>query len=212
MSEKLGQVVRPSTALKRGRPRTFDRDAVVDQLVRLFRQHGSEDTGQERMRALTGLSGSSLSHAFGDKAAIFDVVLQRYQELTNPWIDGLAEGSQGLEDIERYLDALQAHVTGDGTPAGCLMTSTWVRPIGRLPAVQIHTRAFRDRWRRAFTAALRRASDRGELSASAIEDLAWLQLAVHSGAMIAAVDDPTGVEASSMIRSMRAQISHWRVT
>ncbi|MCY7341577.1 MAG: TetR/AcrR family transcriptional regulator [Pseudonocardia sp.] len=185
---------------------------MLNQLMFLFWEQGYDRTSHDDMRDITGLSGSSLYHAFGDKPAIFDAVLERYHVLSEPSSNALTSGTEGAADLLRFVDWVEAHVRGDGTPAGCLMVSTTAARRGRTPAVQSRTRAYHSRLRDALAAALTRATDRGELRAGDAQVRAVLLLSVNWGVMIAAVDEPGSPESLQMLRGLRELIESWACT
>ncbi|MER6942046.1 helix-turn-helix domain-containing protein, partial [Nocardioides sp. NPDC000441] len=62
----------------RGRPRSFDEDAVLDAVMRAFWEHGYEGTSVATLEAATGLKAPSLYGAFGSKEVLYRAALDRY--------------------------------------------------------------------------------------------------------------------------------------
>ncbi len=62
------------------RPREFDDEAVLDALRDVFWEHGYEGASYAQIMKATGLKKGSLYAAFGDKRALYDKALARYDE------------------------------------------------------------------------------------------------------------------------------------
>jgi TetR/AcrR family transcriptional repressor of nem operon len=62
-----------------GRPRQFDVDAALDRATELFWQRGYEGTSVQDLVDALGVNRASLYATFGDKARLFESVLERYQ-------------------------------------------------------------------------------------------------------------------------------------
>lgn len=62
------------------RPREFDNDKVLDALRDVFWQHGYDGTSYADIMAATGLQKGSLYAAFGDKRALYEIALARYDD------------------------------------------------------------------------------------------------------------------------------------
>lgn len=60
------------------RPREFDDDTVLDALRDVFWQHGYEGASYTDIMAATGLKKGSLYSVFGDKRALYQQALARY--------------------------------------------------------------------------------------------------------------------------------------
>lgn len=95
---------------RRGRPLGFDPYTALDELMYLFWDKGYDHTAQADMVERTGLSSSSLYNAFGDKAAIFDAVLTRYNEGVDANCAPMFDRADGLEALEAFIDRL-AHTS-----------------------------------------------------------------------------------------------------
>lgn len=62
----------------RGRPRSFDRDAVLQQAMRMFWERGYESTSLADLTSATGLKPPSLYAAFGSKEGLFREAVELY--------------------------------------------------------------------------------------------------------------------------------------
>jgi len=76
----------------------------------LFWEQGYDHTSQADMIERTGLSSSSLYNTFGDKLAIFDAVLARYNDLVDANCAPMFDRADGLEAIKIFIDRLVEHV------------------------------------------------------------------------------------------------------
>src|SRR5437870_3837584 len=114
-----------TTAARRtGRPLAFQPDAALDAVTRLFWQQGFERTSLEDLERATGLSRSSLYNTFGSKRRLFELAVTRYLQLLDAALLGpLEQGSEGLADIDLFLDRLGAQLE-PGFIAGCLLTNS----------------------------------------------------------------------------------------
>ena len=102
-----------------GRPLSFDREAALDQAMRLFWRHGFEATSVAELTAAMGVTPPSLYAAFGDKKALFRESVARYLDAPTP-----AAGQASARDVAfDLLRAAAVRFTGEDTPAGCLIAS-----------------------------------------------------------------------------------------
>jgi len=108
-----------------GRPREFDVETALDRATELFWQRGYEGTSVQDLVDALGVNRASLYATFGDKAQLFDAVLDRYQG----WVDAsigqaLAPPAAGAEAIRAYFSVLVARATRKAGPRGCLVLNT----------------------------------------------------------------------------------------
>ncbi|MFH0178086.1 TetR/AcrR family transcriptional regulator [Streptomyces cacaoi] len=110
------------TTTKRGRPRSFDRDAALVQATLLFWQHGYEGTSVSDLTVAMGISPPSLYAAFGDKRTLFVEVVDRYGDtfgaFMNKALDDASDTRTGFADM---LEAAAVSYTDPHHPAGCLV-------------------------------------------------------------------------------------------
>jgi AcrR family transcriptional regulator len=114
---------------KRGRPRAFCTDAVLDTTLELFWMKGFTATSLDDIAAATGVSRPSLFAAFGDKEAMYIKAMERYQEGLRQQLDGVltcnGEGDSMRAIIDRYFDIMISAYTGESDhPLGCAFMCT----------------------------------------------------------------------------------------
>lgn len=107
-----------------GRKRGFDRDEVLDQVVRAFWRDGYRATSVADLTETTGVNPPSLYAAFGDKRALFAEAVTRYQATYGSFTArALEEEPTARRAVERILDEAATEYTTPGRPKGCLVLS-----------------------------------------------------------------------------------------
>ncbi len=98
------------------RPRGFDEDAVLDDAVRVFAEHGFEGSSTQELIEATGLGRQSLYNTFGDKWGLYLSALRRYSERsTEAHLAVLAESGTAIAGIEAMIDRIAQDALG-----GCM--------------------------------------------------------------------------------------------
>ena len=106
-----------------GRPRTFDDASVLDAAVDVFRREGFSRASVTRLERATGLSTSSLYHAFGGKEALFERAVDHYvATFVTPRLEAFAGPTARLEDVEQLFLSLIEPPLDDGL--GCLVINS----------------------------------------------------------------------------------------
>jgi AcrR family transcriptional regulator len=80
-----------------GRAITFDKNEVLECCLQAFWKGGYDNTSIRDLQKLTGLSGRSLIHSFGDKKNIFNLCLLQYLEFVDQLTRNLRKEKFGLE-------------------------------------------------------------------------------------------------------------------
>ncbi len=139
------------------RTREFDEDTVVKALRDVFWEGGFDGTSYTDIMKATGLQKGSLYAAFGDKQALYQVALSRYdQEDVSAGVTMLRD--ETLSSIERITFLMDSTVQGTQSKQGrwgCLLcnAASEVAPIDK--AVETTVKASMDRIRNAITYALK---------------------------------------------------------
>jgi len=126
-----------------GRPKEFDRDAVLDRALELFWDRGYEGTSMSDLVEQLGIGRQSLYDTFGDKRALYLLALDRYRQEGNrtPWhlleelplraglralfvavIDWIVENPQGRTCMLVSAAAERAPLDADVTARFCQST------------------------------------------------------------------------------------------
>ena len=107
------------------RPREFDEQAVLDQTTQRFWSKGYEATSMRDIADSTGVTTASLYNAFGDKRALYRLVLDRYVRLAlTACAEIFSEERPAVGALERYFDALIEEALADALQKGCFVVNT----------------------------------------------------------------------------------------
>ncbi|MBD8634500.1 TetR/AcrR family transcriptional regulator [Stenotrophomonas sp. CFBP 13725] len=154
-----------------GRPRSFDRDAAVDQALHLFWQQGYESTSLSQLKAAIGggISAPSFYAAFGSKEALFQECAERYlstyAQVTHCLWDTTLAPKQAVERALRQSARMQCE---RGHPKGCMVTlAVMSAPTPELASVTAPLTRSRAHTRAGIRACVERAIAAGEFGADA---------------------------------------------
>lgn len=118
-----------------GRAQTFNTDDAVRAARAVFWERGYESASLPELEHATGLSRSSIYHAFGSKRGLFDAAVASYlDEVVRPRLKPLTGPDVAPDTLMAYLDGLRAALLRAGTlPAtsGCLLVNAANAPISR---------------------------------------------------------------------------------
>jgi AcrR family transcriptional regulator len=139
-----------------GRPRAFDVDEALDRALDVFWRQGYEGTALSDLTAAMGINRPSLYATFGNKAALFSKVLDRYADGPAAYAARAFEFSRARDVVEALVYGAIELTTGPDTPRGCInvRTAQACGPEAEPARLEAITR------RRADHAALRRRLSR----------------------------------------------------
>ncbi|WP_341395917.1 TetR/AcrR family transcriptional regulator [Arthrobacter sp. G119Y2] len=106
-----------------GRPRSFDRDAALDKAMRLFWERGYEQTSINDLTRELGISAPSLYAAFGDKRALFEESVARYETSPQSVTTAGKAGTSQHEVLRAMFDCAAREYASTEHPRGCLVNS-----------------------------------------------------------------------------------------
>lgn len=148
--------------LKRGRPRTFDRDAALETATRLFWTRGYDSVSIADLTHALGISTPSLYAAFGDKRALFFEAVDHFQDAY-----GITLGTEqpARAAIRQLLRDAAAAYTDPGLPPGCMVISGAVNTTAESADIGAALAKRRRGLQLAITRRIRRAVRTGEVPA-----------------------------------------------
>jgi TetR/AcrR family transcriptional regulator, copper-responsive repressor len=154
---------------RRGRPRAYDPDIAIGQVVEAFWSAGYAGTSLDEISAATGMNRPSLYAAFGDKRGLYLKALQHYWRRGGAAMREALAGDGPLDEVlmKVYAAALDVYFSGAGLPRGCFAIGTATAEAVDEPEIRAAFAAGLTRLDGRFEARIRLAQERGELAAGA---------------------------------------------
>ena len=176
------------------RPKSFDRDQVLEQAMNLFWDSGYGATSIQDLENHLGINRVSLYREFGSKHDLFLAALDNYSdEVISSGLAVLTSSSDGLASIQRFFE-MTLEALEEGNWRSCLMSNSASELARHDRDTARRTEQVMARVERAFLSALTRARVLGELASdvdlpSLAQYLGTLQVGL--GLMGKATADPT---------------------
>jgi TetR/AcrR family transcriptional regulator, copper-responsive repressor len=105
-----------------GRPRSFDRDDVLERATMLFWKHGYDATSVSLLTEAMGIGAPSLYAAFGDKRGLFKEALDHYMTNYGSFtVRAFQEEADPRAAVARLLLEAAEAFTSAGHPPGCMI-------------------------------------------------------------------------------------------
>ena len=168
-----------------GRPREFDRDAVLTKAMNVFWENGFAKTTYAALEKATGLHRQSLVYAFGDKKALFQAVLEHYAATrVEAVVNQLQAPGSSLKNIRATFDLWLNDARREGT-SGCLFVNTSGELGHREPGFAKAIEQSTQKLFKAFKQTIQKGQSKGEI-VSHIDagDLARQAIAVGDGVLL----------------------------
>jgi TetR/AcrR family transcriptional repressor of nem operon len=147
-------------------PRTkeFEPQEALDAAMHLFWRKGFGATSMRDLLDTMCIGRGSFYDTFGDKHTLFLAALDRFEEARTSWMDGALEGA-GMDGIEEVFRRSIEGLLGFEPRRGCLLANTAVELAPHDPEVAGRISRYVRRTEEAFTGALARAQEAGEIPA-----------------------------------------------
>lgn len=181
----------------RGRPRSFDRTAALEQATRLFWTKGFEATSIADLTHAMGIGAPSLYAAFQSKEALYAEALRHYAETNEGYVwAGFYSAATARAAVQSFLMDSAAALTGcvADIPHGCMVALSSVGSEGH-PELGELVRSARAVTLERLLTRLDRAVAEGEILASTdLHALARFVQTVQNGMSILARDGASRAE------------------
>lgn len=168
----LGDINACDTVRKRGRPRAFNPDTVLEKVLELFWERGFSATSLDDLAEATGVSRPSLAAAFGDKEALYIKAIEMYHRQIWAQLDRILMCNGGddslLSMIRRYFDVMIDTYTGESDSClGCAFMSSAINEAPRHESIMDMVQATMASFDQRFESFFRDAQTYGCLKSSA---------------------------------------------
>ncbi len=159
-----------------GRPKTYDRDEIIERAMRLFWERGYHATSTRDLTETMGVNPYSLYAEFGSKKGLYEAAIARYElRVVHSHLGKLEADGASLEAVRALLDFFGDSGGQPGSELGCLLCNASTELAPTLAGSRASTARFVERITRAFAKALGNAAAAGRLKESAPVD----ELAAH---------------------------------
>ena len=152
-----------STKRARGRPKTFDRERVIDTAMDCYWRDGTDGVSLNDLCRRASVSKPGVYREFGGEDGLMDAVHARYADVAlRPMLDQIAQ-DRPFADV---LAALVGSMTEPdrSKPAGCLLVKMCMLSSRLGPVTQARVDALRDQLRATYGRWVDQARERGEIT------------------------------------------------
>jgi AcrR family transcriptional regulator len=193
----------------RGRPQSFDRQAVLEEAMKLFWERGYEGTSFADLIAAMEISASTFYNSFGSKQQLFVETVQHY--ITGPGGERVTKILSGSDDtrtaFERLLEAAALDFTSPNYPAGCMISLAGTHVPPDLRSVRDTMVKFRANFEQMLEDRLRRGVEAGDLAPHTdVTELASFFGTVFRGMAVQARD---GKSTADLLELARVAMRVW---
>ena len=147
-----------------GRPKTYERDALVERAMQLFWLHGFHGTSTQALVEALNVNRYSLYAEFGSKQGIYEAALERYEaRVVTKHFHRLEAKGAGLAEARAVIASFTGFAGAHGSEHGCLLCNTATERSPHDPSSRGFVERYVVRIAAAFEGALRNASACREL-------------------------------------------------
>lgn len=148
-----------------GRKREFSEEQVTDAAIGIFMSKGYRATSIQDVVEATNIQPGSLYGAFGNKAGLFEAVLDRY-DATSPVLSVVehTETAPPRETIVRLLADIAEGRPGLQRPRGCLITNSATELAGADEAMAVRVRKSLQRLEDGLCRLVERGQESGDFA------------------------------------------------
>lgn len=206
----MSTVEAPTATRGRGRPRTFDEEAVLDILTSLFWAQGYEATSVADIAEAAGLNKSSLYNAFGSKQELFTRILERYIARRTETLRGLiAQTGSGIGALHAFLEIVRSETESEMGHCGCLAVNTSAELGGESPEMITFAERYRNHLADALRSMVQGVADTGDIDAGQVDNHTNMLMMVIMGISLTARSGAGATEIGRLIDAAHANVDTW---
>ncbi|MCH2037331.1 MAG: TetR/AcrR family transcriptional regulator [Rickettsiales bacterium] len=171
----------------KGRPKHFDRDAVLKLAMGVFCQNGYQGSSMAELSKAMGMNPPSIYHAFTDKEHLFIEVLDYYHAPYLKMVNELFATDATIQArMKELFNVIEAHHSCNDTQ-GCLIVNSGIASSDESTLIGKKIKKLHRINEDILCDALTKAQDKGEISENAnIQKIACYINAVFQGAAVTA--------------------------
>lgn len=193
----------------RGRPRTFDEEAVLDALTSLFWRQGYEATSIADITQTAGLNKSSLYNTFGSKQELFSRILTRYITARMTMLDQVAgESGDGLSAIHSFLEMIRLETQTEMGRHGCLAVNVSAE-LGAEDEMAEVSALYRSKMFDCVNSVVQRAAEAGEIDAQLVDQHTRMFMTFMLGLSLTVRSGASNDEVGAAIDAAHATVDSW---
>ena len=191
----------------RGRPKSFDRTAAIQQAMELFWDRGYEGTTFDDLIGAMKLSPSSFYHEFGSKEQLYREAVDCYFKLSTSYLRGFSSHRDTRAAFKALIEEAAAFFTNGGSPPGCMISLAGTHLPPHLRSVTDYTKSMRKLFEQELAGRLRKGVADGDLPPGTnVKELAAYFDTVIRGMAVHARD---GASPKQLLAICRAAMRAW---
>lgn len=157
-------VVESSDKRGRGRPKTIDRDRVIDVAMDCYWREGTDAVSLNELCRRADVSKPAVYREFGGEDGLMDATLERYADtVLAPMLEHTTDDAPFADVLTAMID-IMVDLDRD-MPAGCLLAKMRVLSSQLGPSTQTRADRLREASRARYADWVERARARGEIAA-----------------------------------------------
>ena len=169
-----------------GRPRSFDTDKALDRAMHVFWRKGYDGTSLSDLTKAMRINAPSLYAAFGNKAALFGKVIDRYAAGPGRYVSKALDAPTARAMVEHLFKGVVGLQVAKNHPGGCLLVQGAVSAGDKASRVRKEATARLAKTEGAIRRRLERAKSERDLPRHANPaDLARYIMAILDGIAVA---------------------------
>ncbi|MDW3195587.1 MAG: TetR/AcrR family transcriptional regulator [Cytophagales bacterium] len=144
---------------------TFDRNQVMENVMKLFWKKGYNGTSMQDLVDVTGLNRSSFYNSFGDKFSLYEEALGYYQDqqmdALNQFVSGYSSPKEAIISLFKGMTQTPA----SGPKMGCMVSKCTSELSNVEPRIVPFLKENKDRVLNVFLRLIQEAQSKGEIDA-----------------------------------------------